>query len=91
MLGGLHSLSSPTHKHQRKRLRKAPPKAKSTPDVYICEEIAGEVRAQSNLVLFKSDGNSAIEELPDSEYVTSKTIPEIELFLQNPEGNASED
>lgn len=89
MLGGLHSSSSPTHKHQRKRLRKAPPKAKSTPNLYSCEEIVDEVRAQSTLVLFKSDGNLTITEHPDSEYETSRSRPEIGFTYNNPQANAS--
>jgi hypothetical protein len=89
MLGGLHSSSSPTHKHQRKRLRKAPPKAKSTPNLYSCKEIVDEVRAQSTLVLFKSDGNLTITELPDSEYETSRSRPEIGFLFDNPQANAS--
>ena len=89
MLGGLHSSSSPTHKHERKRLRKAPPKAKSTPNLYSCEEIVNEVRAQSTLVLFKSDGNSTITELPDSEYEISRSRPEIGFLFDKPQANAS--
>jgi hypothetical protein len=89
MLGGLNSSSSPTHKHQRKRLRKAPPKAKSTADLYSCEAIVGEVRAQSNLVLFKSDLNLAITELLDSVYETPKARPEIGILFDNPQANAS--
>ena len=89
MLGGLHSSSSPTHKHQRKRLRKAPPKAKSTADLYSCEEKLDKVRAQSNLVLFKSDLNSAITELLDSVYETPKARPEIGFLFENPQANAS--
>ena len=89
MLGGLHSSSSPTHKHQRKRLRKASPKAKSTTALYSCEEKLDKVRTQSNLVLFKSDLNLAITELLDSVYETPKARPEIGFLFENPQANAS--
>jgi hypothetical protein len=90
VLGGLHFSSSPTHKHQRKRLRKAPPKTNSTHDLYSCEEIVGEAQAQSNLVLSKPDGNLTITELADSEYEPAKAKPEIEFLLENPQANAPE-
>lgn len=80
MLGGAHR-STPARNDQRKRLRKAPPTAKSSAKLYSCKEILDIVRAQSCLVLFKADEDASLTKVKDSkDEKNNETQPHINLL-----------
>lgn len=91
MLGGAQGpTSTPIHNHQRKRLRKAPPKAKSTQTLYSCKDILDIVRAQSCLVLFKADENSTEPTDVKSDKDT-ETKPHINIFPGRVQEDSTQD
>lgn len=88
------STPPPTHKHLRKRLRKAPPKAKSTHSLYSCKEILDVVRAQSCLVVFKPEENSSntgLENSNDNHHEKTTKPRHIGFLLEKPQAALSAD
>jgi hypothetical protein len=89
MLGSARS--SPNYKHQRKRLHKTPPKAKSPESLYSCKELLAVIGAQSCLVVSKSDENSSVTEVKESEEEKAANSRHIGFPFENSQLDSSED
>jgi hypothetical protein len=92
MLGGAHpSTPTPTHKHLRKRLRKAPPRITSTQSLYSCKGILDVARAQFCLDFFIPEGYSSVARLEDNGTEKTASSMHIGFLLEKPQADSSED
>jgi hypothetical protein len=92
MLGGAHpSTPTPTRKHLRKRLRKAPPRVTSTHSLYSCKGILDVAWARSCLDFFNPEGYSSVARLEDNGNEKTASSMHTGFLPEKPQADSSED